>query len=858
MYLYFNRIGTLKEIISDVPTRVGNHQTNEIYVYVEELEPDSCTVRYVRPNDEAFPGLTSIAELEDTIEYKEIPYDKTRDLKFFKYGQTYKFIKFVVPDEVLSQSGVVGMSIKLISEGLMLGLVTFNVEYSAEEHAGFLLNDGYLSISQWNYLIKLLNDKIGSIIEINITEFDSSNTLEDLMDAAGINTPFYFKYNADVFFGLITKENHIYSFIFEKVLTQEKWIALDYNEMGVPLTTELQYILIPNSDIYYGKELVKCFEMATTASTTVNDLANLIGNLTSGLIMVKFTGTVGYTCKIHYFYTAANKFYIFIEFAQTYIYVNAQNADTIGAMTLQNLFTSTKYKINFTKRITFDERDGSETIQDLYNKLGETPAIVNLYHTGTFYGEFLVNIDYTYSGSYQFMVDMIKLGGTDKKFMRASTNGVYVSNLGSTTVLNFLENYKLEYLPEENTVAYYTVNYTHDTTLNDLVNLISINKTCIIKFNYTTEPSISYGDCLVTIRTSGQQYKFDIICLENKDDVFGVVMRWSSLDTVVNGTTTLYSIFYTSTYRNQLATKNKTTPYQEVPFEENTTKVLHWVQKLGNYFTGFVSLSPDPVLGYTYKLFVNLQKNNNTSYNINICAFDADGFAPHIIYRWRKSNALPEDYMSDIFDNYKKYVNCYTKINLGDSINNASTFTIGDLLDDIEELTGNKESPVYLLINDYEYYFKASITNSGNDIEYMIYRSQASGVRWSYAYSDGTAIVEAQTLYNILQEDNNNGTQLYRHHIELDGGTYMLTLINNYPYKIDEAQILSDLINNDKYNFIKGWDDYEITNIINIKGNNLKHVVYGFNDVGQIVTRDIPHEVGNTSWTNARDNVYPY
>ena len=171
MYLYFDRTGTLKEQIT-VPARVGNSGINKIYVYWDSdyaftsADNDTTTeawCRYKKADDTYTVNLWNDAVVKATI-----PYDQNRDLKFFKYGQTYKFYVFNIPDEVLTtfnqekvQSVLfscwfeINGSVEHEEDGdiVTMSLVAFAVEPSTQSVA----EDQNINIAQWNALVKMLS-----------------------------------------------------------------------------------------------------------------------------------------------------------------------------------------------------------------------------------------------------------------------------------------------------------------------------------------------------------------------------------------------------------------------------------------------------------------------------------------------------------------------------------------------------------------------------------------------------------------------------------------------------------------------------------------------------------------------------
>ena len=184
MYLYFDKKGVLKEVINDNPIR-QSEVGNLIYIYIEEFDYTGVTVsyKYQKPT-----GQPIVEASEYSIKYNEyVPYNARRDLKFFDYSKPYTFL--VIPtsyDEVitepepsevhwnaLTEPGVVALSVYLTGNSniSVLGLITFNVEYSVDNILEIQETE-YISLAQWNYLkIKLaeMNANIKGTVRILTT-----------------------------------------------------------------------------------------------------------------------------------------------------------------------------------------------------------------------------------------------------------------------------------------------------------------------------------------------------------------------------------------------------------------------------------------------------------------------------------------------------------------------------------------------------------------------------------------------------------------------------------------------------------------------------------------------------------------
>lgn len=183
MYLYFNEKGILKEIVNDEAIRLGNNDLNHIYIYWENApEVDSMWVKFKLPSGETTNEL-SYSHIKVK---KVIPYDKQRDLKYFKDYVSYDFFDISIPDGLNENGEVVGLNV-LTEDGLVsasvrfvltlgqaistLGLITFNVEKSV------IQADLGINQSQFDYLLKhmLLNTTDTIIYKVDdITSVDAS------------------------------------------------------------------------------------------------------------------------------------------------------------------------------------------------------------------------------------------------------------------------------------------------------------------------------------------------------------------------------------------------------------------------------------------------------------------------------------------------------------------------------------------------------------------------------------------------------------------------------------------------------------------------------------------------------------
>ena len=150
MYLYFDSNGILKEIVDDVATRKGNNEVNRLYIYVDGITPKTEWITY-----QTSDGEQSNETLIETTITKTIPYDRNRDLKYFKNFQEYLFYVATIPSNVLAVSGLTKASVRvaLQDDSLMtLGLIIFTIEESV------VLQDSFITESQYQYLLNIISN----------------------------------------------------------------------------------------------------------------------------------------------------------------------------------------------------------------------------------------------------------------------------------------------------------------------------------------------------------------------------------------------------------------------------------------------------------------------------------------------------------------------------------------------------------------------------------------------------------------------------------------------------------------------------------------------------------------------------
>lgn len=174
MYIYYNAQGVLQEVVNDIPLRQTNSNVNDIYVYIEGASYDTENQYYPLPTNitqlgvryAINSGAVSNETLVNTQEIAQIPYEKKRDLKKFKYFTNYQFFKISVGDDILAQNGTVACTVRAYDTNkaliLALGLITFIVEVEVGITA-----DTSITQAQFNYLMSELAKYTNAVQRVN-------------------------------------------------------------------------------------------------------------------------------------------------------------------------------------------------------------------------------------------------------------------------------------------------------------------------------------------------------------------------------------------------------------------------------------------------------------------------------------------------------------------------------------------------------------------------------------------------------------------------------------------------------------------------------------------------------------------
>ena len=171
MYLYYDDLGILREIINDEALRQYNDNVNTIYMYFEGDRTINTLEIFIKKNDGTIvrSGLIDTSN-EANYETKQIVYDQDRLLNYFQYGKSYKFYKYTLTESDLDQAGAITITpmCSFVGGNFITGAFT-GVVASSEIEPTELINMGeYLTLL--NYITELTAKT--SVLEINTTEND--------------------------------------------------------------------------------------------------------------------------------------------------------------------------------------------------------------------------------------------------------------------------------------------------------------------------------------------------------------------------------------------------------------------------------------------------------------------------------------------------------------------------------------------------------------------------------------------------------------------------------------------------------------------------------------------------------------
>lgn len=207
MYIYFDKNGTIKEVINDESIRRGSNDYNKIYCYLEG-NPVIDDIWYLQKNPDG--TLTNEVSFVDNIVTKTIPYDSKRDMKYFQDFEEYKFYVFTLSSSYLSQNGLVVATIRVAENNTLwaLGELTFNVQ------ANIVNSDNDITQSQYDYLLLTISSYYSkSEIDNKFAKKDGSNVdtfkaNDFILDGVSLkDNLFYYSDNIDIT-NTLTLTNH--------------------------------------------------------------------------------------------------------------------------------------------------------------------------------------------------------------------------------------------------------------------------------------------------------------------------------------------------------------------------------------------------------------------------------------------------------------------------------------------------------------------------------------------------------------------------------------------------------------------------------------------------------------------------
>ena len=183
MYLYYDLQRRLKEIVDEFPLVQYGNQANKIYAYFEGVEPSNVSsVSYTFVLNTK-PNPTPITRNASLIR-KEIPFSDTRDLKYFKYGQTYNFYVYELTTEDLIANGWLKITPEVYftigGNPVYYGTCLANVSENE------IVPDEPITISQYQYLL----DRVGGYEGLEIDDklsLESENPVQNKVVTSALN-----------------------------------------------------------------------------------------------------------------------------------------------------------------------------------------------------------------------------------------------------------------------------------------------------------------------------------------------------------------------------------------------------------------------------------------------------------------------------------------------------------------------------------------------------------------------------------------------------------------------------------------------------------------------------------------------
>lgn len=211
MYLYYDSNYTLKEIINDKAIIADSVNANKIYVMFETDQLESgYDLSYIRYRSGG--NNYSMFYTEDLVtdpfaatpaDNCYVPFNKNRDLKFFKYGKPYRFRVFNIPTEILTNSSVsatvwyvldTDQDTQIVNGEIVNGdddatLAMEMFAFAVNPSANKVAIDTVISLAQWSQLVIL----ISKIAGFDPTQIESAiETLQSYFTAGSANNALQF------------------------------------------------------------------------------------------------------------------------------------------------------------------------------------------------------------------------------------------------------------------------------------------------------------------------------------------------------------------------------------------------------------------------------------------------------------------------------------------------------------------------------------------------------------------------------------------------------------------------------------------------------------------------------------------
>lgn len=285
MYVYFDKNGILKEIITERNARVGDYLRDKIYVYWDGVHsPTQGLIQYELPDGSATTETQFYVRPTDSLVGKELPDEPVRNLKYFSYNHTYEddgeqklgylFYEITLPSAVLNcytndiktpnQNNLVRARIRWVGADIdALGAIPFSVESTIG-----ILQDNSIGQSQYNYLLeKIASYSQGALLIVNLTGTDTLAS-----KASDDGNPFVFIYDDVPYLASIKgvdDVNGYYQFEIENLLTKDRFTTNDVASYTSDMNISTLIGTANTTNIYW-----RLYEDVANKSTTMDQYSN--------------------------------------------------------------------------------------------------------------------------------------------------------------------------------------------------------------------------------------------------------------------------------------------------------------------------------------------------------------------------------------------------------------------------------------------------------------------------------------------------------------------------------------------------------------------------------------------------------